>query len=91
MLTKWNWPPLGLLFFNQHWRTDQMKKLAPAALVIIGALSLTACTTTQKTVTGAAVGGAAGAAVGGAVGGYGGAIVGGAAGAAGGAAIANSN
>jgi hypothetical protein len=66
-----------------------MKKLAPAALVIIGALSLTACTTTQRTVTGAAVGGAAGAAVGGAVAGYPGAIVGGAGGAAAGAAIAN--
>ena len=58
-----------------------MKKLAPAALVIIGALSLTACTTTERTVAGAAIGGATGAVVGGAVGGYGGAVVGGAAGA----------
>jgi hypothetical protein len=66
-----------------------MKKLAPIALVLISALSITACTTTQRTITGAAVGGAAGAAVGGAVGGYGGAIIGGAGGAAAGAAIAN--
>lgn len=64
-----------------------MKKLAPAALIIVGALSLTACTTTQRTVTGAAVGGAAGAVVGGAVAGTPGAVVGGAAGAVTGATI----
>ncbi|WP_108398585.1 YMGG-like glycine zipper-containing protein [Devosia submarina] len=64
-----------------------MKKFAPIALVLVSAMSLTACTTTEKTVTGAAVGGVAGAAVGGAVGGYGGAVVGGGVGAATGAVI----
>ena len=64
-----------------------MKKFAPIALVLISAMSLTACTTTQKTVTGAAIGGGAGALVGGAVGGYGGAVVGGAGGAVAGAVI----
>lgn len=66
-----------------------MKKLGPIALVVISAISLTACTTTQRTVSGAAIGGAGGALVGGAVGGYGGAIIGGAGGAAAGALIAN--
>ena len=66
-----------------------MNKLAPIGLIVISALSMTACTTTQRTVTGAAIGGAGGALVGGAVGGYGGAIVGGAGGAAAGALIAN--
>lgn len=53
-----------------------MKKFAPIALVLVSALSITACTTTQKTVTGAAVGGVAGAVVGGAVAGTPGAVVG---------------
>ncbi|MGV8853671.1 MAG: hypothetical protein ACOH2L_03420 [Devosia sp.] len=66
-----------------------MKKLAPIALILVSALSITACTTTQRTISGAAIGGGAGALAGGAIGGYGGAIVGGAAGAAGGAYIAN--
>ena len=66
-----------------------MKKLAPIALILISTLSITACTTTQRTVSGAAIGGAGGALVGGAVGGYGGAIVGGASGAAAGAQVAN--
>ncbi|KKB86821.1 hypothetical protein VW29_00780 [Devosia limi DSM 17137] len=66
-----------------------MKKLVPVALVVIAGFSLTACTSSQRTLTGAAVGGAAGAALGGAVGGYGGAIIGGAGGAAAGAVIAN--
>ena len=66
-----------------------MKKFAPIALVVISALSMTACTTTQRTVSGAAIGGAGGALVGGAIGGYGGAVVGGAGGAAAGALIAN--
>ena len=65
-----------------------MKKLAPIALVVVSALSLTACTSTQRTVTGAAVGGGAGALVGSAVGGTGGAVIGGAGGAAAGAALA---
>nr|WP_314259335.1 hypothetical protein [uncultured Devosia sp.] len=66
-----------------------MRKFAPVAFVIIAALSLSACTSTQRTVSGAAIGGAGGALLGGAVGGYGGAIVGGAGGAAAGALIAN--
>lgn len=66
-----------------------MNKLAPIALVVISALSLTACTSLQRTVSGAALGGAGGALVGGAVAGYGGAILGGAGGAAAGALIAN--
>ena len=66
-----------------------MKKFAPVALLVVAALSLTACTSMQRTVSGAALGGAAGAVVGGAVGGYGGAVVGAAAGGAGGALIAN--
>ena len=65
-----------------------MNKLAPIALVVVSALSLTACTTTQRTVGGAAVGAGAGAIVGGAVAGTGGAIVGGVGGAAAGAALA---
>lgn len=66
-----------------------MKKIAPIALVLMSALSITACTTTERTISGAAIGGGAGALAGGAIGGYGGAVVGGAAGAAGGAYIAN--
>jgi uncharacterized protein YcfJ len=62
-----------------------MKKFAPVALVVVAALSLSACTMTQRTVSGAAVGGLAGAAVGGAVGGGGGALLGAVAGGAGGA------
>ena len=65
-----------------------MNKLAPVALVVISALSLTACTTTQRTVSGAAIGGAGGALIGGAVAGYGGAIVGGAGGGSAGALLA---
>lgn len=64
-----------------------MKKFAPIAVVLVSAMSLTACTTTEKTVTGAAVGGVTGAVVGGAVGGYGGAVVGGGVGAATGAVV----
>jgi len=66
-----------------------MKKLVPIAFVILGAVSLAACTTTQRNMAGAAVGGAAGAAVGGAVAGYPGAIVGAAGGGAAGVALAN--
>lgn len=66
-----------------------MKKIAPIALVVVAALSMSACTTTQRTISGAAIGGAGGALVGGAVGGYAGAVVGGAGGAAAGALLAN--
>ncbi|WIJ24072.1 hypothetical protein [Devosia sp. RR2S18] len=66
-----------------------MKKFAPIAVVAVAALSITGCTSTQRTVTGAAVGGVAGAAVGGAVAGTPGAVVGAGAGAATGAVIAN--
>ena len=64
-----------------------MKKFASIAVILVAGLSMTACTTTEKTLGGAAIGGGAGALVGGAVGGYGGAVVGGAAGAAGGAIV----
>ena len=59
-----------------------MKKIAPVALVVVAALSMSACTSTQRTISGAAIGGAGGALVGGAVGGYTGAVIGGAGGAA---------
>jgi osmotically inducible lipoprotein OsmB len=65
-----------------------MKKLAPIALVLVSAFSITACTTTERTLTGAALGGATGALVGGAVAGTPGAVLGAAAGGAGGAIIA---
>ncbi|WP_417579270.1 hypothetical protein [Pelagibacterium sp.] len=64
-----------------------MKKLACTALVIAGALSVSACTSTQQNITGAAVGGGAGAALGGAVAGTPGAVLGGAGGAAAGVAV----
>ncbi|WP_127752722.1 MULTISPECIES: YMGG-like glycine zipper-containing protein [unclassified Devosia] len=64
-----------------------MKKIAPIALVLVGAMSLTACTTTERTVAGAAIGAGAGAVVGGAVAGTPGAVVGGVAGGATGAVI----
>ncbi|OAM84263.1 hypothetical protein [Devosia elaeis] len=66
-----------------------MKKIAPVALVVVAALSMSACTSTQRTISGAAIGGAGGALVGGAVGGYTGAVIGGAGGAAAGALLAN--
>jgi osmotically inducible lipoprotein OsmB len=69
-------------------------KLQTATLAVIMGLSLSACTTervvSNRVLTGAAVGGAAGAVVGGVTTGtYGGAVVGGAIGAAGGAIIAD--
>lgn len=64
-----------------------MKKLTSAALIVVGALSLTACTSTQHNMAGAAIGGATGAAVGGAVAGTPGAILGAAGGGAAGVAI----
>lgn len=65
-----------------------MNKFAPIAVVMLAAISLSACTSTQRTLSGAAIGGGAGALVGGAVGGYGGAIAGGALGAAAGTVVA---
>lgn len=65
-----------------------MKKLTSVALVIAGAMTLTACTSTQHNMAGAAIGGATGAAVGGAVAGTPGAILGAAGGGAAGVAIA---
>ena len=41
-----------------------MKKPAPFALVVISVLFMTACTRDQRTVTGAAIGGAGGSAAG---------------------------
>lgn len=65
-----------------------MKKLASVALVIVGSLALTACTQTQRNVTGAAVGGASGAALGGSIAGTPGAVLGAAGGAAAGIYVA---
>jgi len=66
-----------------------MKKSMTAALVIIGAMSLTACTSSQQTMTGAAIGSATGAVVGGAVAGTPGAILGAAGGAAAGVVVSD--
>lgn len=66
-----------------------MKKIASLALVVVGALSVTACTSTERNLTGAAVGGGAGAAVGGSVMGTPGAVLGAAGGAAAGVAVAD--
>jgi hypothetical protein len=66
-----------------------MKKLAVTALIVVGSLSLTACTSSQRTVTGAAVGGAAGAVAGGVLAGTPGAAVGAAGGAAAGVVLAD--
>lgn len=68
-----------------------MKKFAPIALVLVSALSMTACTTTEKTLTGAAIGGGTGAIVGAAAGGTGGAVVGAALGGTAGAVIGNNS
>lgn len=65
-----------------------MKKFVSLALVIAGALTVSACTSTQQNMTGAAVGGATGAAVGGAVASGPGAVLGAAGGAAAGVYIA---
>lgn len=66
-----------------------MNKIASLAIVVVGALSLTACTSTERTLTGAAVGGGAGALVGASVMGTPGAVLGGAAGAATGVVVAD--
>ena len=66
-----------------------MMKLASVALVIVGALSVSACTTTERNMTGAAVGAAGGAAVGGSVAGGPGAALGAAGGAAAGVAVSD--
>ena len=52
-----------------------------AATLMVAALSMSACTTTQKTVGGAIVGGTGGALIGGAVGNTTGAVIGGVGGA----------
>ena len=66
-----------------------MNKSMTAALVIIGAMSLTACTASQQTMTGAAIGSATGAVVGASVAGTPGAILGAAGGAAAGVAVSD--
>lgn len=66
-----------------------MKKFASLAIVVVGALGLTACTSTERNLTGAAVGGGTGALLGSSIGGTPGAVVGGAAGAVGGMAVAD--
>ena len=64
-----------------------MKKLVPVALVLVCALSLSACS--SRTLTGAAIGGGAGALAGAVVAGTPGAVVGAGVGAAAGTIIAN--
>lgn len=66
-----------------------MLRIASTTLIIVGALTIAGCTTTERNLTGAAVGGGAGAAVGGAIAGTPGAIVGGAGGAAAGVAVSD--
>lgn len=66
-----------------------MKKLTTTALIVVGALSLAGCTSTQTNIAGAAIGGATGAVVGGAVAGTPGAILGAAGGGAAGVIIAD--
>ena len=56
-------------------------RTALAATVVVATLGMSACTTTQKTVGGAAVGGVGGALIGGAVGNTTGAVIGGVGGA----------
>ncbi|GLQ37893.1 hypothetical protein GCM10007908_15130 [Rhizobium albus] len=65
-----------------------MKKMATLSLVAVATLGAAGCTTGQKTVGGAVVGGVGGAVVGDAIAGTGGAIVGGVGGAVAGGAIA---
>ena len=62
-------------------------KLATMTGLIVAIMSVSACTTTQKTVGGAVVGGVGGAVLGDAVAGTGGAVVGGVAGAVAGGAV----
>lgn len=57
-------------------------------LLVLATIGLSGCTTTQKTIGGAAVGGVGGAVVGDAIAGTGGAVVGGIGGAVAGAAVA---
>ena len=66
-----------------------MKKLAATALVVIGALGLAGCTTTERQMSGAAIGGAGGALLGSSVAGGLGGVVGAAGGAAAGVAAAD--
>lgn len=63
------------------------RNLAALALLGLAAFAASGCTTTQKTIGGAAVGGVGGAVVGDAVAGTGGAVVGGVGGALAGAAV----
>lgn len=64
-----------------------MTRYLTISAVLGAALMASACTTTERTIGGAAVGGVGGAAVGSAIAGTGGAVVGGVAGAVGGAAV----
>src|SRR5690606_21965545 len=66
-----------------------MKKLAALSLVIVTAMSLTACASSQRNMTAAALGGAGGAVLGGGVAGTTGAVLGAAGGAAAGVALSD--
>ncbi|MDZ5698112.1 hypothetical protein [Chelativorans sp. M5D2P16] len=63
------------------------KKIGMLSVVLGASLMASGCTTTEKTITGAAVGGLGGAVVGDAIAGTGGAVVGGIGGAVAGGAI----
>ena len=65
-----------------------VRKIAVLGVVVTSAFAAAGCTTGQKTLAGAAVGGVGGAVVGDAIAGTGGAIVGGVGGAVAGGAIA---
>ncbi|MBS9720569.1 hypothetical protein JYU29_07710 [Tianweitania sp. BSSL-BM11] len=64
-----------------------MTKMLAAAFILGAAFTSAGCTTTEKTVGGAAAGGVGGAVVGNAIGGTGGAVIGGVGGAVAGGAI----
>lgn len=66
-----------------------MIKIAVKTLIVAGVLTLAGCTTTERNMSGAAIGGATGAIVGGSVAGTLGGAVGAAGGAAAGVAIAD--
>ena len=64
VMVVWNWQPLRWLLTTLHpgGRTDE-EACSHRPGLLSARLSITACTTTQRTITGAAVGGAAGAAL----------------------------
>jgi Na+-translocating ferredoxin:NAD+ oxidoreductase RnfD subunit len=76
---------MNLAFIEK--RNHDMTKILAAAALLGASFVATGCTTNERTVGGAVVGGAGGAVVGNAIGGTGGAVVGGVGGAVAGGAI----